>query len=59
MTHIFDSGIHDLAVCFEKKNFVCIATFALSITFTYWTLVDAWVKKDEHFENQKCYFGSM
>ena len=44
MTHKFDSGIHDLAV-----------TFALSITYTYWTLVDAWVKKDEHLENQKCY----
>ena len=41
-----------------EKNFVCIATFALSITFTYWTLVDARVKKDDHFENKKCDFGS-
>ena len=52
MTHKFDSGIHDLAVC-KKLLIVCIATFALSIT-----LVDARVKKDEHFENKKCYFGS-
>ena len=43
MTHKFDSGIHDLAVCFVKY----IATFTLSITFTYLTKVDAQVKKDE------------
>ena len=36
-------------------QFVSIVTFALSITDTYWTLADAWVKKDEHLENQKCY----
>ena len=39
----FDSGIHDLAVC--KTLLLC--------TYTYWTLADAWVKKDEHLENQK------
>ena len=33
--------------------------FALSITYTYWTLADAYVKKSEHLENQKCHFGSM
>ena len=32
-----------------------MVTFALSITYTYWTLVDARVKKDDHLENQKCY----
>jgi hypothetical protein len=26
--------------------------FALSTTYTYWTLADAQVKKDEHLENQ-------
>ena len=57
MTHKFDSVIHDLAVC--KKNFVNVVTFGLSITYTYWTLADARVKKDEHLENQKCHFGSM
>ena len=35
-----------------------LVTFALSFIHTYWTLVDALVKKDEHFENQKCYMGS-
>ena len=51
MTHKFDSEIH-LAVC----NSLSIVTFALSITYIYWTLVDARVKKDEHFENKKkCY----
>ena len=53
MTHKFNSGIHNLAVC--RKNFVIIVTFALSITYIYWTLADAWVKKDEHLINQKCY----
>ena len=48
MTHKFDSGIHGLAIC---KNFEIIATFALSITHSYWTLADAWGKKDEHLEN--------
>ena len=43
--------IYDLAV-------VSIVTFSLYITYTYWTLEDAQVKKDEHLENQKCYFGS-
>ena len=56
MTHKFNSGIHNLAVC--KKNFVIIVTFALSITYKYWTLADARVKKDEHSDNQKRYFGS-
>ena len=41
------------------KHFVSIVTFALSITYTYWTLADVRVKKDEHLENQKCHFGSM
>ena len=41
------------------RHFVSIVTFALSITYTYWTLADAQVKKDEHLENQKCHFGSM
>ena len=45
MTHKFDSVIHDLAVC--KKKFVNIVIFGLSINYTYWTLADAWVKKDE------------
>ena len=31
----------------------------LLCTYTYWTLADAWVKKDEHLENQKRHFGSM
>ena len=52
----FDSGIHDLAVC---KTLCKIETSALSITYTYWTLVDAWVKKDQHLVNQNCHFGSM
>ena len=38
---------------------VSIVTFALSITYTYWTLADARVKKDETLGNQKCHFGSM
>ena len=50
----FDSGIQDLAV---YTHFVRIVTFAIS--YTYWTLADAWEKKDEHLENQKCHFGSM
>ena len=33
-------------------QFLRIVTFDLSITYTYWTLVDAWVKKYEHLENQ-------
>ena len=40
------------------KNVVSIVTFAASITHTYWTLEDARVKKDEHLESQKFYFGS-
>ena len=36
-------------------QFVSIVTFALSITYTYWTLVNARVKKDERLENKKCY----
>ena len=52
MTHKFDSVIHDMTVC--KKNFVSIVTFALSVTYSYWTLADAHVKKDEYLENQKC-----
>ena len=55
MTHKFNSGIHNLAVC--KKNFVIIVTFALSITYKYWTLADARVKKDYHLENQKMLLG--
>ena len=50
------------------KNFVCtyilgkpewpnMLTFGLPITYTYWTLADARVKKDEHLENQKCYLN--
>ena len=39
-------------------QFVSIVTFAFSITYTYWILVDAWVvKKDERSENQKYYMG--
>ena len=34
------------------KHFACIVMFALSTTYTYWTLADAQVKKDEHLENQ-------
>ena len=34
------------------KHFVSIVTFALSITYTYWTLADVRVKKGEHLENQ-------
>ena len=41
------------------KDFVNAVTFDLSIVYADWTLADAWVKKDEHLENQKCYFGSM
>ena len=33
-----------------------IVTFALCITYTYWTLDDAWVKKDKHLENKKMSF---
>ena len=33
------------------KHFVSIVTFALSITYTYLTLEDASLKKDEHLEN--------
>ena len=54
MIHKFESGIHDLAVC---KKTLKIVTFALSITYTYWTLADARVKKDEHLENKKCYLN--
>ena len=54
MTYKFDSVIHDLAVC---KNFVNIVTFGLSVTCTYWTLLNACVKKDEHLENQKYYLN--
>ena len=39
------------------KNFVNIVTFGLSITYTYWTLADPRVVKDEHLENQKCYLN--
>ena len=39
------------------KNFVNIVTFGLSTAYTYWTLADAWVEKDEHLENQKCYLN--
>ena len=42
MTHKFDSGIHDLSVC-------------ILLTHMGSTLAEAWVKKDEHFINQKCY----
>ena len=34
-------------------QFISIITYVLYITYTYWTLVDARVKKDEHFENKK------
>ena len=51
MTHKLDSGIHDLAVC----KYMYVVTFALFITYTYWTLVDAQAKTDRHSENQKCY----
>ena len=34
------------------KHFASIVMFALSTTYTYWTLADAQVKKDEHLENQ-------
>ena len=53
MTHKLDSGIYDLAVC----KYMYVVTFALFIAYTYWTLVDARVKKDEHLENQKCYLN--
>jgi hypothetical protein len=37
---------------------VILVTFALPFIYTYWTLVDARVKKDEHFESQKYYLES-
>ena len=49
MTNKFNFGIHGLSVC---KNCVSIVTFALSITYTNWTLVDAQVKKDWQLDNQ-------
>ena len=39
------------------KNFVSTATFALSITYTNWTLVDVRVKKDKYLENQNVTFS--
>ena len=39
------------------KNFVNIVTFGLSITYTYWTLADPPVVKDDHLKNQKCYLN--
>ena len=46
MTQKFDSGIHDLAVC-KYSNFCFVYHF-----YTYWNLVDAWVRKDEQlFKN--------
>ena len=39
------------------KNFVNIVTFGLSITYTYWALADAWVKKDEHLEKKYVTLG--
>ena len=35
-----------------------IVSFALSMTYTYLTLVDAWAKKEGHLENQKCYLDA-
>ena len=34
-----------------------IVTFGLCITYTYWALADAWVKKDEYLENGKFYMN--
>ena len=35
------------------KNFVNIVTYGLLITYTYWTLADAQVIKEEHFRKLK------
>ena len=35
-----------------KPEWPNMLTFGLPITYTYWTLADARVKKDEHLENQ-------
>ena len=53
MTHKFNSLIHDLAVC--KK--LCKHSNFWFVTYTYWTLADPRVVKDEHLENQKCYLN--
>ena len=45
-------------ICQFVKNFVNRVTFGFSITYTYWTLADALVKKDEHLENKKCHMWS-
>ena len=42
-------------ICQFVKNFVCIVTFSLYITYTYGTQADAWLKKDKNLENQKGY----
>ena len=40
-------------------HFVNILISFLSITYTYWTLADVWVKKDEHLGQQICHFRSV
>ena len=57
LTQALPNLIHESIIWQFVKNFVSIVTFALCITYTYWTLVDARVKKDKHLENQKCHFG--
>ena len=56
---ILFSTIWKLYLTRDRTKWICtkqglpVVTFALSITYTNWTLVDALVKKDQHLENQK------
>ena len=59
LTQALPTLIHESKILQFVKNFVSIVFFVFCITYTYWTLVDAWMKKDKHLENQKCHFGSM
>jgi hypothetical protein len=39
------------------KHFVSLVTFYLFITYTFWTLADARVKKEKYLENQNVTLG--
>jgi hypothetical protein len=54
MNHTFDSEINHLAVFIRLCKYT--VTFTLSFDYTFWTLVDARVKKDKHLEIEKKIF---
>ena len=57
LTQVLPNLFHKSIIWQFVKHFLSVVNFALCITYTYWPLADAQVKKDKNLENQNVTLG--